>query len=794
MSDLFLSRVADGSVLTPNGTSHPSEGNQMKSQPSSSLWIERLYGTPEKQGNTVVTHSASKSPLVSSKDLIRAAFASRIVQRDVTASKTLYLRSPDDDMGVQTMFPVTHVGKDINMCNDFIRSAFSSKAVQSTTSTETSFDDYILNKISEGVEDSSAFSDGDEQRNKVVENQDIKTQRSSSSIDDSVADISISDEHLSKLNECVEAIMALTSHGDHRSAEIQLIVDEALNSGVPQNLLEKVIYGLTEDDYDLNQGTPQHHIHTTATPSNPFPPLIRLAYASSVKAYIDDINKNNLSHNFVVDAENGNYASKTQVTRESLVSATPLTDDEDNDYTSYAAPSNADDLLIDETVVSIQSELLQRAIDLMQKECSKSDMDDLYAEVRDHNLDVSLFELLFDVYQQHGKSESNVDALLPVFMKRAISIAQEGQQSDHPMSLLLTAALKCGLPTDAIRRRYLKEKKRYLEKLILDGNMSPNALDIPSLLGQENITIDDFQSHSKISLTQDDESHAQVNPEIFSAVGDTPCDESTPRKHHVAEFHTIENGDADFILMEDDDVEVAFFDESEEVRIIDESREDSRRKLQNQVLSQNQEKGYESSGLRSMAAVGITKVHAVSAAVALKLRHYVKKIPSETKRINPNQWNTLFENYEGIDITLFQDATRIVRTSTLSEEGTWNSPDVHKNLIEQRCFESRTWIGFFSLHNMNLIERDNFESGVSSSVLEEIATVPCPQTFEIALLQLTQKNSNPTVGKILVDMINTKDRASNFSGRICISLFGHEVEKSFPTMGRIISQKCALKN
>ena len=79
------------------------------------------------------------------------------------------------------------------------------------------------------------------------------------------------------------------------------------------------------------------------------------------------------------------------------------------------------------------------------------------------------------------------------------------------------------------------------------------------------------------------------------------------------------------------------------------------------------------------------------------------------------------------------------------------------------------------------------KSVTSSSDLE--ASVPCPRAFEITLLQLTQKDSNPSVGKILVGFINTKDNSKVLDERRNVFLTGTEVLNCFPTLGVIRNAK-----
>jgi len=732
MSDLDTLRETEDSFLaqTPTGKDAdriaPETVSSAKAAfPSSSLWTERLHATPEKLRDSGPTTMASKSPLVSSRDLIRAAFASRIVQRDASGENTpklFFLSSPDDNI-VRSVFSTPHKSSQgekeeppVNMCNDFLRSAFSSKVVR-PTHTERSYDDYILNNISEGMEDSSAFSEGvgPAPHQKVTESvgYDSETLQSSVQTDNSAEDLLVSDEHLSQLNQCVEAIMALTSDGANRSADIQPIVDDALNAGVPKYLLHKIIHGLIDDNEyaqnprDLDQMvTPSHR---TLSNASPLPSLVHLAYASSVKAYIDDVRKNKVSLHY--EAQENDIC---QVTGESEVKDHPPMDEDENyDESSSMSRSNVDDLWIDDAVISLQSELLQRAIDLMQNGFTQSDVDVLLSEARDHNFDATLFQQLFDVFLLHDKHEEFLDALSSVFMERAISMAQQGQQSDQSMSFLLAAALICGVSTDAIKRRYLKEKKRCLEKRMLDGNMPNNSMQTSSLL-HEAFVMDSSEPESAISFKQNHESQSQ-DPKNLSTAYDSVSrdDEDTPRKHHVAEFHNTENGDAEFYLMEDDDVEVAFFDESAEVRMLDEAREDGKGKVQGKsVMSQIQEMGVsgdgiyhhiarldqgksdEGTGLRSLAPLGIMTVHAVSASIALKSRHQLKILAAEgNKRSTGDELDSLNKGFEGFDLTSLKDATRIAKVSKLSEDRTWDAPDAHKFLVEKRMLEPRTWLG-----------------------------------------------------------------------------------------------------
>lgn len=94
-------------------------------------------------------------------------------------------------------------------------------------------------------------------------------------------------------------------------------------------------------------------------------------------------------------------------------------------------------------------------------------------------------------------------------------------------------------------------------------------------------------------------------------------------------------------------------------------------------------------------------------------------------------------------------------------------------------------LGSFTPQYVNLHKNDHLRPVLSSSDIEEFSIVPLPQTLEIALLQLTQKIPNPSVGKMLLDFVNNRDRDNILSERMNVFLSGHEVQTCFKTLGTI---------
>jgi hypothetical protein len=72
----------------------------------------------------------------------------------------------------------------------------------------------------------------------------------------------------------------------------------------------------------------------------------------------------------------------------------------------------------------------------------------------------------------------------------------------------------------------------------------------------------------------------------------------------------------------------------------------------------------------------------------------------------------------------------------------------------------------------------------STARLLNFQITPSPQICELASIN-AQKVANPSVGKIFVDLMNTRDQAKVHGGKMSVFMSAKDVQLSIPSLGSL---------